>query len=138
MAFIELDNPKITGRRIGPCGALVTVRECGPAGKRIKLLAVLLGGDLAKSLNFHVSPTAVCVAFGNGDDAGKLQIMANPAGKFLAKKQQGGGWLVTVKESALPTSLKARARITIDRARQVPAGQGLGSRTILSIAEVCA
>lgn len=137
MAFVELDNPKISGRRVALGGALITVRECGPASKRMKLLAVLLGSQLGTALNFHVNPTAVQVAIGNGDDAGKLQIMASPSGKFVAKKQQGGGWLVTVRESVLDRQLKKGARITIDKARLVPGAQGLGSRTILSIADAC-
>jgi hypothetical protein len=135
MAFIPLDNPKMSGRRLSPVGTLITVRASGPKTNRVRFLAVLLGPDLAKSLNFVSSPTPVNVAFGNGDDFGKLRIMSHAAGKFVAKRQAGGGWLVTVRESVLGKSLKPGSRIAIDRARHVPANGNDGSCTILPVAE---
>jgi hypothetical protein len=122
MAFVDLDNPKASsGRRCPRAGVMVSVRESGPKTSRSRYLAILIGPDAAKALNFHSSPTPIRVQLGSGQDAGRLRIAGDQRGKFEARRQPGGGFLTTVKAAAMDGRFKDTFEpFTIEKARIVP------------------
>lgn len=135
MAFADLDNHSTWGRKCPPGSILVTSRESGPAGKRVRFLAVLIGSDVARSLNFAGQEMPLKVALGSGQDEGKLRIAAAPTGRFVAKRQNGGGWLVTVRRESLGRTVKKGARFTIAVPRVVPTVGNEPPCTIISVAD---
>jgi hypothetical protein len=138
VAFADLDNHSSWGRKCPPGSILVTSRESGPAKSRVLYLAILIGADVAKGLNFTGKEMSVKVGLGNGQDEGKLRIAAAPTGKFVAKRQNGGGWLLTVRRESLGHSVKKGARFTIANPRQCPTVGSEPPCTIISVVEAFA
>ena len=122
MAFTDLDNPRPSRNRIPPAGVLVTTRESGPKDKRARYIAIMIGGELAKALHFFSNPQHVNIAIGNGQDVGKVRIVAAPDGKFAVNKMTGGSWQVTLGANAIAGRFKDDfERFAIERARIVEA-----------------
>jgi hypothetical protein len=122
MAFVDLDNPKASGgRRCPRAGAMISVRESGPKTSRSRYIAILIGPEAAKALNFHSTPTPVRIQVGAGQDAGRLRIAGDPRGKFEVRRQPGGGYLTTIKPAAMDGRFKDSFEpFTIEKARIVP------------------
>lgn len=122
MAFIELDNtapPKIT---VPELGVVVGSRQAGRDGRKVRYLAVAVGAKVSKSLGLTLAEHGVSVKAGTGDDVGKIAITANAQGKFRAKRQKAGHYLLTVNGNAISGRFALDfAKFAVDNVRLVPA-----------------
>lgn len=132
MAFIDLENPS----RRNPCppaGLIIRTRPCGRKGGETRYVEIRLGAALAKQMTMVMAKQAVRIRVGAGQDQGKLAIELNAKGKFGAKKQTSGDYLITLTRGALAGTLSADfPPCSFEAARFVPANGGDGPMAIIA------
>jgi hypothetical protein len=126
MAFTDLDNTAPPKTDVPASGIVIGSRACGRGDKKTRYIAMLIGPMCAKAINFHLDQQQIAVRVGTGSDAGKLAVVVDAKGKFQAKRQKAGHYLVTITAGAAAHgNFKVEFdRFVIEKARVVPATGG--------------
>jgi hypothetical protein len=97
---IERAKPAYVPQSACPCdGVAVSVRRMGGGSRRtpVRYIVIKVGKALARSARFTQKPQNVRLMFGSGTDAGKVAVVIDQnAGKFVAKEQKNGDWMITM------------------------------------------
>ena len=85
-------------------GLLVTTRAApykpGRVGPVARYIVVRIGVGLAAKLKLLGQTSAARLLFGNGDDAGKIALTVDQAGRFAAKRRKDGSWTITINAAS--------------------------------------
>lgn len=135
MAFTDLDNTAPAKSDVPAAGVVVGTRAAGRGDKKTRYIAMLIGKDTATAINFHLGTQNVAVRIGSGTDEGKLAVVVDQKGKFQAKRQKSGHYLLTINAAAAGTAgfRLEFDRFTIDKARIVPGTSGQPAMLIITI-----
>lgn len=99
MAFEEIDNLKpVSGLDACPSDGLrVWPRKFAAKTGLKRWIQIAIGVGLARRLALTLPQQLLRVLFGTGEDAGQLLIAADQtAGKFLAKRDKQGRYILTI------------------------------------------
>lgn len=123
MGFTELTREKSGTSVLVPYdGVVMGKRVAGRGATKAPYLTVKIGKNLAAELGCHLAAQNFAVRVGHGEDAGKMAISLDAKGKFTAKKQTAGYYLLTVPGSAIGDHMSFDFDTTVvDKARFVPA-----------------
>jgi len=72
---------------------------CG-RGADFHYIAICIGKDLARAVKFAVPLQKVRLMFGTGEDAGKIAVAADEAGRFEARAQKNGSYTLSVNPAS--------------------------------------
>lgn len=136
MAFIELDNATPAKVTVPAEGVVVGPRMAGRGDTKTRYMAIGIGAKVAKALGFTFPEQSVSVRAGTGDDVGRIAISGNVAGKFRAKRQKAGHYLLTVSGNAIGGRYALDfEKFVIDAVRFVPAAGTNGPMIIIKCPE---
>lgn len=122
MSFVDLDNSAPIKVAVPPMGIVVGSRAAGRNGSKSRYIAMAIGAEIARRIGMSGDACTMRVQAGSGDDIGKIAIFCDATkGKFQAKKQRAGYYLLTVNANAIGGRFALDfPRFTLDPVRHVP------------------
>lgn len=93
---------------VGPVKSTVTLPDNGvkvwsrhitrKTGTKVRFINIQIGAGLAKKLAMHRDAHSMQVQLGRDNDAGKIALMLDMTGGFVAKKAKSGAYTLTINE----------------------------------------
>ena len=91
---------------VGPAKSTVTLPDNGvkvysrhitrKTGEKVRFINIQIGTGLAKKLAMHRDTHGMQVQLGRDNDAGKIALMLDMAGGFIARKSKSGTYTLTI------------------------------------------
>jgi hypothetical protein len=129
MTWTRLDNPKPPrASECPPDGVRFSARTAGGRAGRptVPWIRVQIGKDAARKGSFGRTEHKVHILIGDGEEKGNLAIVCDDStGKFKAKKQVDGGYIVSISSGAAEGRFKtAFEPFSVFEAKAIGNGQG--------------